>query len=184
MNVLSPTMPYTSSPGKGPSTYVHPPSANQTRRSPTRMPNYSSPPQSYQSPPCEPLPFLILCSLCAWYLRQHSVTNIGIATGSRPPRLPPLQATDLSLDQYYPPSAGSQLASAFGQDARSPRPTSMSGAGQQPGRGPVPKFQKIKSVQELQPRINVQPPYRRANPEGGFISVSFSRGRRSCCNFP
>ncbi|KAI9044285.1 putative protein kinase Yak1 [Aspergillus affinis] len=143
MNVLSPTMPYNTSPGKGPATYVHPPAANQTRRSPTRMPNYSSPPQSYQSPP---------------------------STGSRPPRLPPLQATDLGLDQYYPPSAGSQLGAAFGQDGRSPHPTFISGPNQQPGRGPVPKFQKIKSVQELQPRINVQPPYRRANPEGGFIS--------------
>lgn len=56
MNVLSPTTPYNSSPGKGSNTYVHPPNANQPRRSPTRMPNYSSPPQSYQSPPCELLP--------------------------------------------------------------------------------------------------------------------------------
>jgi hypothetical protein len=40
-----------------------------------------------------------------------------------------------------------------------------------PGAGSIPKFQKIKSVQELQPRINSQPPFRRANPEGGFISV-------------
>jgi dual specificity protein kinase YAK1 len=40
-----------------------------------------------------------------------------------------------------------------------------------PGAGSVPKFQKIKSVQELQHRINSQPPFRRANPEGGFISV-------------
>lgn len=36
----------------------------------------------------------------------------------------------------------------------------------------MPKFQKFKSVQELQPRIHAQPAYRRANPEGGFISVS------------
>jgi dual specificity protein kinase YAK1 len=43
------------------------------------------------------------------------------------------------------------------------------------GVGSVPKFQKIKSVQELQPRINSQPPFRRANPEGGFISVRNSR---------
>lgn len=40
-----------------------------------------------------------------------------------------------------------------------------------PGYGPVPKFRKLKSVQDLKPRTNVQPPYRRANPEGGFISV-------------
>lgn len=39
----------------------------------------------------------------------------------------------------------------------------------------VPKIQKIKSVQELQPQINSQPPFRRANPEGGFISVRDTR---------
>ncbi|EFE37503.1 hypothetical protein TRV_07844 [Trichophyton verrucosum HKI 0517] len=38
------------------------------------------------------------------------------------------------------------------------------------GRGPVPKFQSIKCISELQPRINKQPAFRRANPEGGFIS--------------
>lgn len=92
---------------------------------------------------------------------------------SRPPRLPPLQSTDMNPEQYYPPSAGS-LSAPFGYDGRSPRSASISGGSQQPtpGRGPVPKFQKTKSVQDLQPRINAQPPYRRANPEGGFISVS------------
>jgi dual specificity protein kinase YAK1 len=47
--------------------------------------------------------------------------------------------------------------------------------GRTPGAGSVPKFQKIKSVQELQHRINAQPPFRRANPEGGFISVRDSQ---------
>ncbi|GAB1210839.1 hypothetical protein APSETT445_009637 [Aspergillus pseudonomiae] len=76
----------------------------------------------------------------------------------------------MSPEQFYPPSAGSQLSAPFGQDGRSPRSASISGGSQQPGRGPVPKFQKIKSVQELKPRVNAQPPFRRANPEGGFIS--------------
>lgn len=75
-------------------------------------------------------------------------------------------------DQFYPPSAGSQMSAPFGHDTRSPRSGSLSGAPHLvPGRGPVPKFQKVKSVHELQPHINAQPPYRRANPEGGFISV-------------
>ena len=39
-------------------------------------------------------------------------------------------------------------------------------------RGPVPRFTKLDSVQDLQPRVNPQPAFRRANPEGGFISVS------------
>ncbi|KAL4746376.1 hypothetical protein BDW72DRAFT_35959 [Aspergillus terricola var. indicus] len=140
MNVLSPTLPYNSSPGKSGNTYAFPPTTHPSRQSPTRTPNYSSPPQPFQSPP---------------------------SAGSRPPRLPPLQPTDMSSDQFFGPSSGPQLSSPFAQDGWS---RTGSGAPQQPGRGPVPKFQKIKSIQDLQPRINAQPAYRRANPEGGFIS--------------
>ncbi|KAJ5108924.1 hypothetical protein N7456_005599 [Penicillium angulare] len=87
---------------------------------------------------------------------------------NRAPRLPPLQSGDLSPDQYYPASASGHLGSAFAPGTRSPRSGSL--PSQVPGRGPVPKFQKIKSVQDLQPRVHTQPAYRRANPEGGFIS--------------
>ncbi|KAF7133635.1 hypothetical protein CNMCM5793_004933 [Aspergillus hiratsukae] len=142
MNVLSLSLSYNTSPGKSQNSYAFPPGPNNSRRSPTRALNYSTPPQPFQSPP----------------------------SVSRPPRLPPLQPTDMGSDQFYPPSAGSQVNASFGQDGRSPRSGSISGASKQPGRGPIPNFQKIKSVQELQARINAQPPYRRANPEGGFIS--------------
>ena len=37
-------------------------------------------------------------------------------------------------------------------------------------RRPAPRFSKIDNPQILQHRINSQPAYRRANPEGGFIS--------------
>jgi dual specificity protein kinase YAK1 len=53
MNVLSPTLPYNSSPGKSGNSYAFPPATNQSGRSPTRTANYSSPPQSFQSPPCK-----------------------------------------------------------------------------------------------------------------------------------
>ncbi|KAJ5920574.1 hypothetical protein N7516_011432 [Penicillium verrucosum] len=73
---------------------------------------------------------------------------------NRAPRLPP-----------FNPATSAQTRS------RSPRSGSLpSQAPLVPGRGPVPKFQKIQSVQELKPRTNIQPAYRRANPEGGFIS--------------
>ncbi|OJJ55702.1 hypothetical protein ASPSYDRAFT_60601 [Aspergillus sydowii CBS 593.65] len=143
MNVLSPGLPYNSSPGKSSNSYAFPPATHPSGQSPTRTTNYSSPPQPYQSPP---------------------------SSGSRPPRLPPLQSTDMSPDHFFGPSSGPQLSSPFTQDARSSRSGSGSGTIQQPGRGPLPKFQKFKSVQELQPRIHAQPAYRRANPEGGFIS--------------
>lgn len=111
------------------------------------------------------------------------LTYTPVIAASRAPRLPPLQAAEMSPEQYYPPSAGSQLSAPFGHDGRSPRSGSVSGGSHQPapGRGPVPKFQKIQSVQDLQPRIHAQPPYRRANPEGGFISVSV-HNTPNCCS--
>ncbi|CAG8150237.1 unnamed protein product [Penicillium salamii] len=140
-NVISPPMSYPTSPGKSQGSYGFP-SAPQSasRRSPSK-PEYASPPQGFQSPP-----------------------------SNRAPRLPPLQSGDLSPDQYYPPSASLHMSPGFG-GSRSPRSGSL--PSQPPlaaGRGPVPKFRKLQSVQELQPRTNVQPAYRRANPEGGFIS--------------
>ncbi|KAJ6056219.1 hypothetical protein N7444_005317 [Penicillium canescens] len=140
MNVLSPPMSYPTSPGKSQSSYGFPSGPQSASRRSPARPEYASPPQGYQSP-----------------------TN-------RPPRLPPLQSGDLSPDQYYPTSASSHMSPGFG-GSRSPRSGSLpSQPPLVPGRGPVPKFQKIQSVQELQPRMNVQPAYRRANPEGGFIS--------------
>jgi hypothetical protein len=40
-------------------------------------------------------------------------------------------------------------------------------------KGPVPKFTKCLNVSDLQPQINEQPPFRRAKPEGGYLSVCF-----------
>lgn len=53
MNVLSSppsSMSYNTSPGKNPNSYAFPPGPNNSRRSPARAPNYSSPPQAYQPP--------------------------------------------------------------------------------------------------------------------------------------
>jgi dual specificity protein kinase YAK1 len=50
MNILSPTLPYASSPTKGQNPFVaSPPGPSSSRQSPTRA--YASPPQIYQSPP-------------------------------------------------------------------------------------------------------------------------------------
>lgn len=38
-------------------------------------------------------------------------------------------------------------------------------------RGSIPEFRELRYPSDLQPKINAQPPFRRANPEGGFISV-------------
>lgn len=114
------------------------------------------------------------------------LTFVAVGGSSRhaAPRLPPIQSTDITPEQYYPQSATAQLNAVFGQEAKPQRPhLSHSLSGQQqpasgagpppvPGRGPVPKFQKVESTQDLKPKINTQPAFRRANPEGGFISVS------------
>ncbi|THX82856.1 kinase-like protein [Aureobasidium pullulans] len=79
-------------------------------------------------------------------------------TQPRPNQLPPIQ----SNADFYP--------SPFNQSGpQSPRlpPPSQS---EPPTRGPVPVFTKCDNVADLQPRVNGQPPFRRANPEGGFIS--------------
>ncbi|EGD95240.1 dual specificity protein kinase [Trichophyton mentagrophytes] len=151
MNIISPTLPYNMSPNTAQNTYGFPPTAKSSSHpSPTSTNNYSAS-QSYQSPPSAPS-------------RPHA------------PRLPPMQSNDMSPERYYPQSATLQLHSAFGQDSKSHRPVSYQpqSAGGSPsvgmGRGPVPKFQSIKCISELQPRINKQPAFRRANPEGGFIS--------------
>ncbi|KMQ49218.1 hypothetical protein HL42_0292 [Trichophyton rubrum] len=151
MNIISPTLPYNMSPNAAQNTYGFPPTAKSSSHpSPTSTNNYSAS-QSYQSPPSAPS-------------RPHA------------PRLPPMQSNDMSPERYYPQSATLQLHSAFGQDSKSHRPVSYQpqSAGGSPsvgmGRGPVPKFQSIKCISELQPRINKQPAFRRANPEGGFIS--------------
>jgi hypothetical protein len=41
-----------------------------------------------------------------------------------------------------------------------------------PMKGPVPEFKKIRAPTDLRPKVTSQPLFRRANPEGGFISVS------------
>jgi dual specificity protein kinase YAK1 len=171
MNVLSPPMSYPTSPGKPQGSFGSSPAApGQTRLSPTRAADYASSPQGYQSPPCEPLLLPMRSRSCQTVSNEFANAPACLAAASnRPPRLPPLQSADLSPDQYYPPSASTHMSPTFGPGTRSPRSGSM--PLQVPGRGPVPKFQKIKSVQELHPRIHAQPAYRRANPEGGFISV-------------
>lgn len=84
-------------------------------------------------------------------------------------QLPPITPYASNNDSY-PSSAVSQLNAAFGNDPKSPRRALPTNGGS--GRGPVPEFVKVKSEADLRPNVNTQPAFRRANPEGGFISVS------------
>ena len=80
--------------------------------------------------------------------------------------------TETSPDSYYSQSATAQLNAVFSREGKSPGHLHPSNMRAMPSRASVPKFQKVKSAQDLQPKVNAQPAFRRANPEGGFISVS------------
>jgi dual specificity protein kinase YAK1 len=86
-------------------------------------------------------------------------------------QLPPITPYASNNDSY-PSSATAQLNAVFGNDPKSPRRPVPQSAQGPPGRGPVPEFTKIRAMTDLQPKVNAQPAFRRANPEGGFISVS------------
>ncbi|TVY71372.1 Dual specificity protein kinase [Lachnellula suecica] len=83
-------------------------------------------------------------------------------------QLPPITPY-ASNNESYPASATAQLSAVFGNDPKSPRRPVPQSAGP-PGRGPVPEFTKVRNMNDLQPKVNAQPAFRRANPEGGFIS--------------
>jgi dual specificity protein kinase YAK1 len=101
------------------------------------------------------------------------LTTEPVATRPHAPQLPPIQS-NMSPESFYPQSATAQLNAVYNREARSPRTATNPNPPQllPVGGGPVPKFQTVKNTAELQPKINAQPPFRRANPEGGFISVS------------
>ena len=88
-----------------------------------------------------------------------------------PLQLSPINAADPQADQFFPNSATVQLNAVFGRELKSPRQPYPQHHGP---KGPVPRFSRTQSAQEIQPRIHTQPAFRRANPEGGFISVSIN----------
>ncbi|KAI1633205.1 kinase-like protein [Biscogniauxia mediterranea] len=89
--------------------------------------------------------------------------------GRQGSQLPPISSYANAQDNY-PSSAVASLDGAYANDPKSPRrplqPTVTIPAEKQP----VPQFKKIGAPTDLRPKVNSQPPFRRANPEGGFIS--------------
>lgn len=144
----SPTASYLSSPTQqfsatNPYTSYTP--QQSARQSPTR--------QQYTSPPTQ-----------RYYASPTSSSRSNNA------QLPPLQSNmSPGSESYYPQSATQQLNAVFGREATSPRMPAQQQT-QAGGKGPVPQFSKVSDASNLEPRINAQPPFRRANPEGGFIS--------------
>lgn len=141
----SPTSPYVTSPNALGSSHYNSFTPQHQRQSshqsPTRSNSYNTQSQGYYSSP----------------------------TTSRHQQLPPLQSNMSPDSSYYPQSATAQLNAVFGREMRSPRNPAPSQT-EREGKGPVPQFTKCNSMADLEPRVNSQPPFRRANPEGGFIS--------------
>ena len=79
--------------------------------------------------------------------------------------LPSQQGSEMSPDQLHPSSAAMNL-SANRDRVASAGPLAPKRVDQ----NVVPRFKKIKTTEEINIRINSQPLYRRADPEGGFIS--------------
>jgi dual specificity protein kinase YAK1 len=175
MNLTSPTSPYAGTPQQAQSSGPYASYSQGHRQSPSRSSKYQSAsslnyynsqtgspvrsaPQSAVLPTMNPL--------------SPSSTT---ARGGLPPGQS-LQGNDPSDSRQFPQSATVPSTPQFGQELKSQRPGSQQP--QTPRSDSVPKFQKLKSVNELQPKINAQPAMRRANPEGGFISVS--KNHRMC----
>ena len=101
----------------------------------------------------------------------YSSPNSYYVNRQQTQHLPPITPFS-SSNEGYPSSATAQLNAVFGNDPKSPRRPVPQPSQGPPGRGPVPEFAKVRSMADLHPKVNAQPAFRRANPEGGFISVS------------
>ncbi|KAI8628691.1 kinase-like protein [Xylariaceae sp. FL1651] len=89
--------------------------------------------------------------------------------GRQGSQLPPITPYVNSQDSYQS-SAVTPLDGSFANDPKSPRRPLQPATNAPAEKKPVPQFKKIGTPSELRPRISSQPPFRRANPEGGFIS--------------
>ena len=82
----------------------------------------------------------------------------------------PLSPYNLSQPpEIYSPVMDNTPHSADQKSPRRPVPQSL--ASGLPAKPTVPGFRKVRCMDDLRPKVNAQPPFRRANPEGGFISV-------------
>lgn len=121
------------------------------RQSPTRQPDYHSSQSPYHP-----------ARSAAAAHQQHQQQQI--------PGMMPYSPHDA-----YQSSPPSQLPdSPYGSDPKSPRRNLPHGhaAAAAPKRQ-IPGFSRIRSPADLRPKVNAQPPFRRAAPEGGFISVRY-----------
>ncbi|PHH67521.1 hypothetical protein CDD82_1392 [Ophiocordyceps australis] len=78
--------------------------------------------------------------------------------------LPPIAPFSSSQQDTFASTAVAALDGGLANDPKTPRRQLQSAP------RPVPEFKKVRAVSDLQPKKSRQPPFRRANPEGGFLS--------------
>ncbi|KAK3386212.1 kinase-like domain-containing protein [Sordaria brevicollis] len=91
--------------------------------------------------------------------QQQQQTNPYYSSRQTSQQLPP-------INPYAPANTTTAIQTRRRMNSQSQQMPNM------PDKTPVPEFKKVRGPQDLRPRINKQPAHRRANPEGGFISVS------------
>ncbi|KAG9246626.1 kinase-like protein [Calycina marina] len=102
---------------------------------------------------------------------NFSSPNSYYTSQQQPQQLPPSTPySSNNNNESYPNSATAQLSAVFGNDPKTPRRPGPQQVNRPAGGSPVPVFSKIRQISDLQPKVNAQPAFRRANPEGGFIS--------------
>ncbi|EJT74373.1 CMGC/DYRK/YAK protein kinase [Gaeumannomyces tritici R3-111a-1] len=155
MEVMSPASPYAP---YTPKSAANNQFSNHTgqRQSPSRISDYGSAMQS-PYPPQSP-----------YYPSRQPSLSQPHSHSSQHQQLPPI-SPHLGAHDGYPQSAITPTDSPYSADPKSPRrPVAQPPPAAE--RGPVPELKKLRSPADLRPKINTQPPFRRANPEGGFIS--------------
>ena len=169
MDTLSPSSPYTADFRSSTQNAV--PRGGQSQGSHsslTRHDPLSSPAQMYHSSPGR-------WSIVEGDRREARRTDWelvgGVASHQRPPQTLSVQSPTSKRSRQQILPASDQPAAGFAPELRSPGHLQSFSHDSWP-RGPIPKFRRLHSISELEPKINTQPPFRRANPEGGFISVS------------
>ncbi|KAI6354690.1 hypothetical protein MCOR25_008483 [Pyricularia grisea] len=160
MEVMSPTSPYSpytpkSSSGAGGSHFSNLPP--QQRQSPTRGASDYGNSLHSPYPPQSP-----------YYPSRQSSQSQGGHSQSGSQQLPPISPHTGAYDGFSLSATTPTTESLYPPDPKSPRrimPQPTYSAPQ-----PVPELKKLRALSDLRPKVSAQPPFRRANPEGGFIS--------------
>ncbi|KAL2752580.1 hypothetical protein ACRALDRAFT_1036473 [Sodiomyces alcalophilus JCM 7366] len=99
---------------------------------------------------------------------DYSPQNPYFAGGNPPQHSAPMSPYSGSPNDGHPSTNINMLDGSYTSDTKSPRRHPSHTA--PPGKGSVPEFKRCRNPSELRPTVNAQPAFRRANPEGGFIS--------------